>query len=114
MARSLVIHRTAERPDLKMWLEDDDGTLINFASGYSFSFKLGSVGSAAAFTKTSGISGAAGAGEEPDGTPNITVTFSAAELDSLTPGATTGQLTATSSSLDRVFQFPVQVRNVIT
>jgi hypothetical protein len=114
MARALVLHRTAERPDLAMWLEDDDGDLINFASGYTFSFKLGSAGSAAAFTKTSGISGAAGAGEEPTGTPNIVVTFTAAELDSLTPGPTTGQLTATSSSLDRVFQFPVQVRDVIT
>lgn len=114
MPRSLVLHRTAERPSIEMWLEDADGALIDLSSGYSYSLKLGEVGSAAAFTKTSGFTGAAGSGEEPSGVPNLTIAFTAAELDSLTPGPCTGQLTLTTSSLDRVFQFGVQIRDVIT
>ena len=114
MRANLVYYRTAERPDIKLWLEDDDGTLINFASGYTFAFKLGSPGSAATFTKSTGITGAAGAGTEPTGTPNVTLTFTAAELDSLTAGLTTWQLRATNSSLDRVYQGTFQLRDVIT
>lgn len=113
MAKGLVLHRTAERPELRFWLLDDDGTLIDFSAGYSFSFKLGAVGATAMFTKTSGITGAAGAGSEPAGDPNVTITFSADELDDLEVGPCDGQLTATSSSLGRVFQFNVQVRDVI-
>ena len=104
---------TADRPALELWLWDDDGTLINFASGYTFSFKVGIVGSAALLTKTSSITGAAGSGTEPDGTPNVTITWTAGEL-ALTPGSYTGQLTATTSSLDRVFSFPFDVVDVIT
>lgn len=106
-------HSTADRPALELWLQDDDGTLIDFSSGYTFSFKVGVPGSAALLTKSSGITGAAGAGSEPDGTPNVTITWTAGEL-ALTPGSYTGQLTATSSSLDRVFAFPFQVLDVIT
>jgi len=110
----LILHRTAELPDLKLWLLDDDGSLINFATGYTFTFKLGRPGAAATFTKSSGITGAAGSGTETSGTPNLTVSFTAAELDSLTPGKITGQITATSGGRDRVFLFAVQVRDVVT
>jgi len=106
-------HSTAERPILKLWLEDDAGALIDFSSGYTFSFKIGNAGSSALLTKTSNIAGAAGAGSEPDGTPNVTITWSAGELE-LTPGAYMGQLTATSSSLDRVFVFPLEILPVVT
>jgi hypothetical protein len=111
----IILFKTGERPDIKLWLEDDDGTLINFASGYTFVFKVGLAGSAAVYTKSTNITGAAGAGAEPDGTPNVTMTFTAGELDSVaaSPGYT-GQLRATNSSLDRLFQFPVEVKDVIT
>lgn len=114
MSTEIVLHRTAERPDVKLWLQDDDGTLLNLGSGYTFTFKIGAPGSAASFSKSSGITGAAGAGVEPTGTPNLTLTFTAAELDSLTRGVYTGQIVATTSSLDRVWQFRVTVRDVIT
>ena len=114
MAATLVYHRTAERPDIKLWLLDDDGDLIDFSSGYTFSFKLGSRGATAVFTKTSGITGAAGAGTEPDGTPNLTITFTAGELANETAGRYTWQLTATNNSLDRVFQGSFELRDVIT
>jgi hypothetical protein len=106
-------HSTADRPVLQLWLQDDDGTLIDFSSGYTFSLKIGEPGSAALLTKSSSITGAAGAGTEPTGTPNVTVTWTAGEL-ALTPGNYTGQLTATISSLDRVFTFPFTITDVIT
>jgi hypothetical protein len=43
-----------------------------------------------------------------------TMAFTGAELDSLTAGSYTGQLVATTASLDRLWQFRVQVREVIT
>lgn len=112
----IVLHRTAERPDVRLWLTDDNNppALINLLSGYTFVFKIGAPGSAAVFTKSTGITGAAGAGVETTGTPNLVMTFTAAELDSLTRGVYTGQVTATTSSLDRVWQFRVTVRDVIT
>lgn len=98
----LVYHRHAERPAAKLWLFDDDGTLIDFSSGYTFSFKIGTRGQTASLTKTTNITGAAGAGVEPSGTPNVTVTWAAGELD-ITPGNYAWELTATTSSADRVF-----------
>ena len=63
----LRYHRTAELPELAMWLEDDAGALIDFSSGWSFELKIGTPGSPALLTKTTGIAGAVGAGSEPDG-----------------------------------------------
>lgn len=110
----VVLYRTAERPGIKAWILDEDGALIDFSSGYTFELKIGRVGSAAAFTKTSGLTGAAGSGTETSGVPNLTASFTAGELDSLTKGRTTGQIKATTGGLDRVFQFPVEIRDVIT
>lgn len=106
-------HKTADRPALKLWLFDDDGTLIDFSSGYTFSLKIGNSGSAALLTKTSNITGAAGSGTEPTGTPNVTVTWTAGEL-ALTPNEYECELTATTSSLDRVFEFGITILDVIT
>jgi hypothetical protein len=111
----ITIYRTAELPDWKVWWLDDDGTLINFSTGYTFELKVGRPGSAASFTKTSGITGAAGSGTETSGTPNLTITFTATELDVLTRGRTTAQLTATATGgKDRKQQFPLQVLDVVT
>jgi hypothetical protein len=111
---SLSYYRTAERPDLQLWLLDDDGALIDFSTGYTFAFKLGRAGSAAVFTKTTGITGAAGAGVEGTGTPNVTLTFAAAELDSLTKGAYQWQIRATTGGVDRIFQGKFTLLDVIT
>ena len=105
-------HQGAERPALSLWLHDDDGDLIDFSSGYTFEFKIGSPGETAALTKTTGIAGAAGAGTEPDGTPNVTVTWAEDELD-LTPGTYGWQLKATTSSLDRFFVGVLTILDVI-
>jgi hypothetical protein len=105
--------KTAERPALELWLQDRTGTLIDFSSGYTFSFKVGNAGTAALLTKTTNITGAAGSGNEPSGTPNVTVTWTAGELN-LTPGTYSWELTATTSSLDRVFTGNIQILDVIT
>ncbi len=104
---------TAELPALHLWIYDDDGSLIDFSSGFTFVLKLGQAGSAAVLTKSSGITGAAGAGSEPDGTPNLVISWSAGEL-AVTAANYLAQLTATSGGLDRVFAFPFEVRSVVT
>jgi len=111
---AITYYRTAERPDIRLWLLDDNGNLVDLSTGYTFTFKLGSPGSAATFTKTTGITGAAGAGAEPSGTPNVVITFSAGELDALTPGPTSWQLRATTGSLDRIYQGTFTLKDVIT
>lgn len=110
----ITYYRTAELPDLKFWLLDDNGALLDLSTGYTFTFKVGRVGSAATFTKTTGITGATGTGTETSGTPNLTISFTAGELDTLTKGRTTGQIAASSGGRDRVFQFSFQVLDVVT
>lgn len=105
--------RTAERPSLQLWLLDDDGNLIDFSSGYTFELKIGLLGSAALLTKTAGITGAAGAGTEPTGTPNVTIAWTTGELD-LTPGVYNWQLTCTTAGTDRVFTGPIKIHDVVT
>lgn len=111
----LTYYRTAERPDIKLWLLDDDGALIDFSTGYTFTFKLGRVGAAAVFTKTTGITGAAGSGTENDGVPNVVLSFAAAELDTVPVGLHSWQLrAATAGSVDRVYQGRLSLQDVIT
>jgi hypothetical protein len=116
MSSPLRYHKTASLPSSKLWLLDDDNTLIDLSTGYTFSFKIGANGSTAIVTKTSGLTGAAGAGAEPDGTPNITIVWDDAELGSEAPGQYVWQLTATATSggKDRVFDGVFEILDVIT
>jgi hypothetical protein len=114
MTDKLRYHKTAERPDSKLWLLGDDGNLIDFSSGYTFSFKIGRRGTAAVLTKTTGITGAAGSGGEPTGTPNVTIVYSAGEFAAVTPSPSyRWQLTATVGGLDRVFEGAFELVEVI-
>ena len=87
-----------ELPDIAIDWYDDQGDLINFSSGYTWSLKIGSDPTGAAtVTKTSGITGAATS-------PNVTISFSAAELDGLSASTLyVCQLSGTSSSKQRGF-----------
>lgn len=114
MTSELHYYRTAERPDIKLWLLDDDGSLVDLSTGFTFTFKLGNPGSAATFTKTTGITGAAGSGTESSGTPNLTITFSAGELDNLTAGVSAWQIRATTGGLDRIYRGQFTLHDVIT
>lgn len=111
---ALTLYRTAERPAIKLWLQDEDGALLDFSTGYTFEFKIGRPGVAAVLTKTTGIAGAAGTGTETSGTPNLTISFTSGELDGLIPGPTTGQIKATTGGLDRFFTFDLTVKAVVT
>jgi len=113
MSSKLSYHRNAERPAVKMWLVDDDGTLLDFSSGYSFVLKIGFPGSTAVLTKSSGITGGAGVGIEPTGTQNVTIAWTGGELD-ITPGLYSWVLTATNSALDRTFEGTIQILDVIS
>lgn len=111
----LQAYRTAERPDLELWVRTrKDGPLVDFSAGYTFVFKLGSPGAAAVLTKTTGITGAAGAGTELDGVPNVTISFTADELV-LAAGIYRWQLRATTAgTLDRVYGGWFEVLDIIT
>lgn len=113
MSNVIQYRRSAERPSLQLWLLDDDGELIDFSTGYTFGFKVGLVGSAALLTKILGITGAAGSGTEPTGTPNVTISWSAAELD-LTPGVYDWELTCNTAGTDRVFAGRIRIVDIIT
>ena len=108
----LIYKRNAERPAVEMWLRDDDATLIDFSSGYTWTLKIGELGTTALLTKTTGIVGAAGAGSEPTGTPNVVVSWTAGELN-LTPGTYAWVLTATTGGLDRVFSGTITIEDIV-
>lgn len=99
--------RGAERPTLQLWWVDDTDALIDFSSGYTFSLTIGD-GTTATVTKTSGITGAAGAGTNPTGTPNIVVAWSASELD-IAAGQYVAQLVATTGGLERIGRFGFRI-----
>lgn len=111
---SRISYKTsAEKPDLQVWWSDDDDELVDFSSGYTFSLKVGQPGSTAVLTKTTGIVGAAGSGTPgAAGTPNLVVTWSAGEL-ALTAGSYALEITATTGGLDRVAEFPFELRPVV-
>lgn len=111
----MTIHyyRTAERPDLKFWLQDDAGALVDL-SAHTLQFKLGRPGAAAVLTKTSGVTGAAGSGVEPSGVPNLVVSFTSGELDALATGSLIWQIKATLSGADRFWQGDFVLHDVIT
>lgn len=109
----LTYCRTAERPDIHLWLLAGDGSLIDYSTGYSFTFKIGIRGKTADLTKTTGITGAAGSGTETSGAPNVTIAFTAGELDALAAGRYHWQLRASIGGLDRVYQGILELIDVI-
>jgi len=110
---SLRINKLAEAPSVALWWVDDDGDLIDFSSGYTFTLKLGQRGQAAELTKTTGITGALGTGTEPSGVPNVTVAWSAGELADVTPGLYEFELTARTGSSDRVLEDTIWVTDSV-
>lgn len=100
-------HVNAERPNAKLWLKDDDGSLIDFSTGYTFVFVVGVPGQVGLLVKSLGITGAAGSGEAPPatgGVPNVTIDWAPGDLAVLTKGIHTWQLFATTGGEDRVFE----------
>jgi len=96
----------AELPDQSLVWKDYLGQVINYSTGWTFTLRLAT---ATTTTKSSGITGAATA-------PNITVTWTAAEWDSVPVGQWQAQLWArrTADSKDRVMPLVVNVKAAIT
>jgi hypothetical protein len=111
MSLAAVYYKGAELPDLHLTWEDEDGGVINFAAGWTFSVKVAREGSTtAAFSKSSGITGSASA-------PNVVIAWATSgELSTLAPGRYIVQVVATrsSDSKDRYFQGPLEIRSSIT
>ncbi len=71
-----------ELPAIKLWWVDDQDTLINFATGWTFTATI-SRGGTDYVTKTTGITGAAGSGNPTSGAPNLTVTWADSEFSTI-------------------------------
>lgn len=112
MSDVIQYHQGSERPALQLWLLDDDGSLIDFSTGWAFTFKIGQVGEVAALTKLTGITGAVGSGSQPSGTPNVSVDWAAGEL-AIPVGSYEWQLSCTNSGKRRVFGGVFRILGVI-
>ena len=88
-------YQGAEKPDFGIGWLDANGTVIDFSSGYTFTFTLSKDGTIV-YTQTTGITGAATS-------PNVQVVFPAGWSDSITPDVYLVRLRArlTSGSKDR-------------
>lgn len=106
-------NRKAEDPNWRIWWFDDAETLIDFSTGYTWSLKIGT-STTTLVTKTTGIAGAAGAGTEPSGTPNVVITWAAGELD-IAPGVYRAELTPTVNSRQRdPYVRQIEIRAALT
>lgn len=108
----ITYYKNAEDPSTRIWWEDDDGSLVDFSAVTSWSVKIGQVGETALLTKTSGVTGAAGAGAEPSGTPNLVIVWAAGELN-LAAGAYVMQVVATTTGRDRTMTAPFRILNTV-
>lgn len=94
----IAVRKGAELPDRGIEWRDANGNIIDFSSGWTWQLKIGlTADGTAAITKTTGITGAATS-------PNVTISFSAGELDGLTVETEyVCQLMATSGTKQRGF-----------
>jgi hypothetical protein len=95
--------RSSELPALRMWVSDSVGALIDFSTGYTFSFRIGEYGAAPIVNKSDMIVGATGSGTPTNGAPNVTVTWDYGELN-IDPGVYAWDLVATNGISDRILQ----------
>lgn len=98
----------SELADLTVTWQDSSGNAVDLSSGYTFTVKVGVPGSAASFTKTTGITGT---------TTGVSIAWATtAELSALAAGLYVLQIAAnrTSDSKDRIQQFHVQIADAIT
>lgn len=93
----------AELESIDITWRQPNGTLYDFSTGWTFTVRVGTPGSAALLQKTSGITGAATA-------PNLVIAWSAAELDAIPTGSYHLDVTAriaNNKDLTRTFMFQI-------
>jgi len=99
-----VVRRTYEvfvgesAPPLKLFLRENGVLIPGLATGHTFVLKVATMEDVVLFTKSSSITGQAGSGFAPLGTPNVIVQWAVAdELDKLSEGTFRAQLAITDS-----------------
>lgn len=106
----------ATRPDLKLWLYNEDELLIDFATGFQFTVRIGDRGVPALTEKTTGITGATGTGnaDTPGSTPNLAIAWSAGELN-IAPGEYTLQINADAGggTAPRYFFYDFEILDIV-
>ena len=111
MSETVKYIQGADLPDLALTLTDSAGNVLALSSvAHSFALKVGTPGSAAVLTKTTGFTAA-------DTAPNLTVAWATSgELNTLTPDAYTMDViaTRTSDSKNRPFRFTLIIAPAIT
>jgi len=104
MAAYLEYIQGSDLPDAAITWRDRNNAIIDFSTGHTFSLKVGTPGSAALLTKSTGITGAATS-------PNVTIAWATSgELNTLTTGVYSGQLKATRNSDSKDRYLPVDIR----
>lgn len=104
-------------PTLPVIWRDWTGALVDFSNvGYSFELKLGNLSrTSTVFTKSTGITGAAGSLLTSPPTPNLVVSWdTTGELTTVDVGTWLIQISATSpASHTRRTQFPILVTSAL-
>lgn len=101
-------------PDLGLFLRENGQLIAGLASGATFELKVASLEGDVLFSKTTGITGQAGTGFPPLGTPNVVIQWGATdELDELTKGTFLAQLKITSGGRSRYVQWLISARATI-
>lgn len=106
---SFRYRKGAELPSIELTWEDTDGEVIDFSAGWTFTVTVAPRGeTTASFTKTTGITGAAGP-------PNVTIAWATTgELNSLAAGAYDLQLRARRAADSKDRDWPGSIRLVIS
>jgi hypothetical protein len=103
---AITLWSDQELPSTPFVWNDRDGNLVDFSSGWTFTFEV-SLNGTIVLSKTSGITGSASS-------PNVTVDWAVNELAALGAGDYTGRLIArrTADNKDRMFpgRLTLQVR----
>lgn len=99
----------AELPDLTVVWKDSTGAVIPFGTGWAITARVGKPGAAADIVKATGITPA-------DAAPNVTIGWTAGELDTLAAGFYDVQLTATRNAdgKERKMQIPIRILAAVT
>ena len=110
---SLAYSLGDELGDAGLFWHDGDGNLISFASGYTFSLTVVDGDGNVLFTKTTGMTGAAGDLTTDPPTPNLVVAWAtSAELSTITTAGTYALRIVASRTADsktRTFRCPITI-----
>jgi hypothetical protein len=99
----------AEDPQPGVWWTTRANALIDY-TGYTFTLKIHN-STTTVLTKTTGITGAAGSGTPPTGTPNIAIQWAVDELLNIPAGEYTMELTPRTGGRDRdPISMPIRIK----